>query len=96
MDQIREFDAILNKENRDVVADDIPITLLGVESTSKTSDFSRSLRRTSASEDRGKTDEHRHLGVEVGEDFSMSDVLQACVELEKTVCSITASVNNAF
>ena len=30
VNQIRELDGILNEEHRDIVADDVPIALLGV------------------------------------------------------------------
>jgi hypothetical protein len=41
VDQVRKLDRILNKENRDVVADDIPVAFLRVELHGEAPDISR-------------------------------------------------------
>ena len=96
VDEVREFDTILNKEDGNVVADDIPVTFLRVKSAGETSDFSRRLSRAGATEDGRETHEHWHLSFEISEDLGVCHVLQACVQLEETVRSVTASVDDAF
>src|SRR5512145_685248 len=45
VNQIRKFHCVLNEENWDVVADQIPVTLVGVELDSKTSNIAHCIGR---------------------------------------------------
>ena len=46
MDQVREFDRILNKEDRNIVSDKIPIPFLCIELDSKSADITGKVGRT--------------------------------------------------
>ena len=48
MDEIGEFDGILDAEDRDVVADQVPVAFLGVELDGKPANITRSVDRTGA------------------------------------------------
>lgn len=50
VNDIRELDRILNEENWNVVANDIPVALLSVELDSKTTDISHRVGAATASE----------------------------------------------
>ena len=43
MDQVRKFDGVLDKENRDIVADQIPVTFLGVKLDGKSAYVTRGI-----------------------------------------------------
>jgi hypothetical protein len=65
---------LLNKENRDIVAHDIPIALLRVEFDGKASHISDSVCGTTATKDGREAHENRCLAGGVGEDTSGADV----------------------
>jgi len=44
MDEIGEFDRVLDEEHRHIVADDVPVTFLGVEFDRKSSNIARQIR----------------------------------------------------
>ena len=46
MDQIREFDRVLDEENRNIVSDQIPIALLGIHLNCKPANIARRIGRT--------------------------------------------------
>jgi hypothetical protein len=49
VDYIRELHGILDEEDRNVVSNDIPVTLLGVELDGKTTNIADCVSRTTAS-----------------------------------------------
>jgi hypothetical protein len=55
MDQVRKLDRVLDEENRNVVADDVPITLLGVELHGEAADIPREVDGALASRDGRKS-----------------------------------------
>ena len=57
VNDVREFDCILNEEDWNVVANEVPIALTGVELDSKTTDISNCICRTTRSQDGGETKE---------------------------------------
>src|SRR5450756_63083 len=48
MNEVREFDGILDEENRDVVADQVPVSFLGVKLDGKSAYVTRGVYRTRA------------------------------------------------
>ena len=46
VDDIRKLDSVLNKEHRDVVADDVPIPLLSIEFDGETSNIANGVLKT--------------------------------------------------
>lgn len=45
VDQVREFDGILDEEDRDIVTDEVPVPLLGIELHSKSAHIARQIGR---------------------------------------------------
>ena len=57
VDQVRELDRVLNEEDRDVVADDVPVALLGVELHGKAAHVAREVGRAFIAGDRREAHE---------------------------------------
>ena len=51
VDDIRELHGVLDKEHRDVVADDVPISLLGIEFDGETTNIAYCVCRSTAPKD---------------------------------------------
>src|ERR1035437_9832984 len=58
MDEVGEFDCILDEENRDVVADQVPVAFLGVKLDGKSAYITRGIHRTRATRDGRYASEH--------------------------------------
>src|SRR5665811_1811631 len=67
MDEVGEFDGILDEENRDVVANQVPIAFLSVELDGKSSYVTRGIYRTCTACDGRNTSEHGCLLTDLGE-----------------------------
>src|ERR1035437_606319 len=67
MDEVGEFNGILDKENRDVVADQVPVALLGVKLNGKPAYITRRIHRTRTACDGRYTSEHGCLLAYLGE-----------------------------
>ena len=59
VDQVGKLDGILNKEHRDIVADEIPIALIGIELDRKAPHVARRVDRARTACHRRETREHR-------------------------------------
>jgi hypothetical protein len=59
--EVGELHRVLNEEDRDVVADEIPVAFVGVELHGETTDIPRRVRRASLAEDRREPHEDRRL-----------------------------------
>jgi hypothetical protein len=51
MDEVGEFDGILNKKDRDIVADQIPVAFFGVKLDGKATNITRGVDRTRSAGD---------------------------------------------
>src|SRR5450756_2569393 len=58
MDEVREFDGVLDEENRDVVADQVPVAFLGIKLNGKPAYVTRGVDRTRAACDGRYASEH--------------------------------------
>src|SRR5664279_4916789 len=67
MDEVGEFDGVLDEENRNVVADQVPVAFLGVKLDGKSAYVSRGIHRTRAACDRRDASKHRCLLAYLGE-----------------------------
>jgi len=56
VDQVRELDRVANEEHREVVADEVPVAVLGVELHRKATRVTRHLRGVAAAGDGGEPD----------------------------------------
>ena len=63
VDQVRELDAVLDEEHRDVVADQVEDALLGVELRREATGVADRVGRPAGPRDRGEPNEHRCLDV---------------------------------
>jgi hypothetical protein len=84
VDDIRELDRILDEENGDVVANDIPVALRGVELQGKATSVTDGVRATTASKNCRETLEHGSGASRVREHLGAGVLLQTLVHLEGT------------
>lgn len=76
VDKIGELHGVLDEEDGDVVANNVPVALLGVEFDGKTSNISNRVSTASASEDGGEAEEDRRLAGCVRQHRGVCDVLE--------------------
>ncbi len=96
MDEVRELDRILNEEDGNVVADDVPVAALRIQLHGKPADVAREVERALAADDRRETHERRrHLAATL-EQVRARDVGKRIVSFEKPVRAEAARVHDAF
>ena len=61
VDQVGELDGVLDEEDRDVVADQVPVAFLGVELDGEAAHVARRVDRARAAGDGREAREHRRL-----------------------------------
>ena len=96
VDKFGELDGVLDEEDRDVVPDDVPVALLCVELDSEAANITNSVRRASAAEDGGESDEDRGLAGCVRQDASAGDIFGGFVEFECPKGTGTAGVDDTL
>ena len=96
MDQVREFDGILDEKDRDVIADEIPISFFGVELHRKSADIPRRVYRPCATSNGRYSSKHRSLLAQLSEDPGCSVFLQRRGQLEVSMNSRGSRVYDAF
>ncbi len=96
MHQVREFHRILNEEHRDVVADQIPVALVGVELHRESAHVARSVGRASLAKDGREAHEHRGLLAYLSENCGLRVFAQLAGALEEAVCRRAAGMNDAL
>jgi hypothetical protein len=94
MDEVRKLDGILNKEDRNVVSDEIPIPLLRVELDSETSDVAGRVDRAGASGYRRDSREQGRLYAHLAQDLGACVFRQRLLELEESVRARSTRVHN--
>ena len=67
VDEVGKLHRVLDEEDRDVVADQVPVPLVGVELHREAADVARGVGRAALAEDGRKADEHRRLLAGFGE-----------------------------
>src|SRR5687768_12373966 len=96
MNQIREFHRVLNEENWNVVAYQIPIPLVGIELDGKTSHIAHRIGRAPFANDGRKADEDRCALTRLGEQRGSGIFRQRFIALEITMCGRTAGMDDAL
>ena len=96
VDQVCELDGVLNEEDWDVIADDIPIALLGVELDGKPPHVSHCIATTPRSKNGKESKEDRRVSRSVSQDPRIGHVCGAFIEFEGSKCTGTACMNNSF
>jgi len=79
VDEIDELNTILHEEDRNVVSDDIPVSLLSVELDSKSSNFTSGFGSTVRSENCRESSEDGSLDANFRENFGASNILKRSV-----------------
>jgi hypothetical protein len=96
MNKIGKFDCVLNEEHRDIVADQIPVSLLRVKLDRKATHVTRRIDRAGAAGNRRKARKKRRLLSGPLEQIGLCDIGQRLVVLEITVRARAPRVNDAF
>ncbi|MND79419.1 hypothetical protein D3C80_711610 [compost metagenome] len=94
MDQVGEFDRVLDEEDGDVVAHQIPVALGRIEFDGKAPDVARRIHRTGSSGDRREAREDLGLFSDLGEDFSRCVVFQTLGEFKKAMGGRSACMDD--
>src|SRR5205814_7140372 len=96
VDDVGKFDRVLNKENGDVVSDEIPVALLGIELDRKPAHITRQIGRTFTARYGGESHEGRGLFPGPLKQVGACDVSKRFVVLEIAVGAKTPCVNYAL
>ena len=96
MDQVGELDRILNEEDRDIVADQIPIAFLRVELDREAAHIARQIGRTLRSRDGRKAHESGHLLPHALQHIGARHIAQRFRQLEIAMRAIAAGMNDAL
>ena len=96
VDQVRELNCVLNEEDWNVIAHDIPIALLSVELDGKASHITHCVGATSRSKDCRKSQEDRCGSRSVSQNPSTGHIFGAFVELEGSESTGTAGMDYSF
>ena len=96
VDQVGELDRVLDEEDRDVVADEVPVALLGVELHGEAADVAGQVGRALAAGDGREAHEGRRLLAGPLEQVGPGDVGERLVVLEVAVGPEAAGVDDAL
>src|ERR1035437_11060150 len=96
MDEVGEFDGILDEENRDVVADQVPVAFFSVELDGKSAYVTRGIYRTRAACDGRYTSEHGGLLTYLGEYTGGGVLFQRGGQLEESMHARRSRVNDTL
>src|ERR1035437_8553742 len=96
VDEVGEFDGILDEENRDVVADQVPVAFLGVKLDGKSAYVTRGIDRTRAACDSRYTSKHGCLLTYLGQYPGGGVLFQRGGQLEKPMHARRSRVNDTL
>jgi hypothetical protein len=93
---IGELHGILNEEYRNVVANNVPVTLFSVELDSKSTDIADGVCGSTATKHSREPQEYRSLARSISQNASRRDVLGRLIEGELSKGTGTTGVDNAL
>jgi len=96
MDKVGKLDGILDEEDRDIVADEIPIALLGIDLDRKAANIPGKVERALVAGNRGEADEGGGLFTFALEEIGLGVGGKRIIGLEITMGAIAARMNDAF
>lgn len=96
MDEVREFDGVLDEEDRRVVAHQVIVTFLGIEFGGEAADVPHRIRRSSEALHVGKTHKDRSLFSRILQKARLGVLGKGFVYLKIAMCPGTSCVNHAF
>ena len=94
--EVGELDRILDEEDGDVVADDVPVALLGVQLDGEAAYVPGEVEGTLAAGDGGEADERGGLLTGALEQVGGGEVRQRLVGFEESMCAVPAGVDDAL
>ena len=94
VDQVGELDRVLDEEDRDVVADEVPVALLGVELDREAAHVARQVGRALVAGDRREAHERLGLLARPLEEVGAGHVAERLVGLEEAVRAEAAGVHD--
>ncbi len=94
--QVWKFDRVLDEEHRDVVADDVPIALLGVELDGEAAHVAREVGRALVAGDSREPHEGFGLLARPLEQIGLADVGERFARLEEAMSPEAAGVHDAL
>ena len=95
VDEVRELDAVLDEEHRDVVADQIEVALLRVELRREAAHVADGVRRAPGPDDGREPDEHRGRRA-LAKESGRAEVVGTLGRLEGAVSAGSSRVHDAF
>src|SRR5664279_5733190 len=96
VDEVREFDRVLNEKDRDIVADQIPVAFLGIELDGKTANVPWSIDRTGSARDSRESCEEFGALTAFGQDLRGRISAKRLCECEIAMHSGPAGMHNAL
>lgn len=96
MDEIREFDGVLNEKDGRVVAHQVIVAFLGIELGGEAADVPHRIRRSSEALHVGKTHKDRGLFSRILQKARLGVLGKGLVYLKIAMCPGTSCVNHAF
>ena len=96
VDDVGELDRVLDEEDRDVVADDVPVAFLRVQLHGEAAHVAGEIERALAAGDRRETHERRRALTRPLEDVGPREVGQRLVRLEIAVCAVATGVHDTL
>ena len=96
VDDIGELESILNEEDWNVVADNVPVTLVGVKLHGKATNISDGIRTASASQDGREAEEDGGCARSVSQNASRSNVRGTLKQPKGTKGASASGVNNTL
>lgn len=96
VNDIWELNRILDKKHGNIVSDDIPVTLIGIELQSKSTDITNGIGRTSRSKNSRETNKHRSSAGGIVQDIGTGELGDRSVELEVAMDTSATGVDNTF
>ena len=96
MDEIGKFHRVLDEEHRHVVADEIPVALVGVELDREAAHVARRVGRTAFTRHRREPHEHRGALAGLGEQRRARDLRERLITFEVAMSARAAGVDDAL
>jgi hypothetical protein len=96
VDQVGKLHRVLDEEDGDVVADQVPVALIGVELHREAARVARGVRGSALAHHRGETHERGRALAGLGEDGSPRELRERLVALEVAVCARPTRVHDAL
>lgn len=96
VDEIRKLDGVLDEEDGDVVADEVPVAFFRIHLHSKAADVASQIGRSFVASNGREADEHRRFFTGALEEVGPGVGRKRPISLKETMRAVTASVNHTF